>query len=95
MGDIEPGTLWTILLSAASAVVLLANAADKVMAIIKASKAPNAAQNARLDALEEWKEKKHFPFLMVQCLRLLTSTVRNSDSIPGQGTKISHASWPN
>lgn len=55
MGDIEPGTLWTILLSAASAVVLLASAADKIEAIIKARKAPNAAQDARLDELEEWR----------------------------------------
>ena len=55
MGEIEPGMLWTILLSAASAVVLLATSADKVAAIIKACKAPNAAQDARLDALEEWK----------------------------------------
>ncbi len=57
MNGIEPGTLWTLLLGAASAVVLLANAADKITAIIKSAKAPNAAQDARLDTLEEWRRK--------------------------------------
>ena len=55
MDGITPSTIWTLLLAAASAVVLLANAADKVAAIIRAAKAPNAAQDARLDELEEWR----------------------------------------
>lgn len=55
MDGITPSTIWTLLLAAASAVVLLANAADKVTAIIRAAKAPNAAQDARLDELEEWR----------------------------------------
>jgi hypothetical protein len=55
MEGITPSTIWTLLLAAASAVVLLANAADKIATIIRAAKAPNAAQDARLDALEEWR----------------------------------------
>ena len=31
--------------------------------------------------------------LAVQWLRCFTSTARGMDSIPGQGTKISHAVW--
>ena len=57
MAEITPGTLWTLLLAAASAVVLLANAADKITAIIRAAKAPNAEQDKRLDELEEWRCK--------------------------------------
>lgn len=47
--------LWTLLLAAASALVLLSNATEKIIHAVKAAKAPNAAQDARLDALEEWR----------------------------------------
>lgn len=47
--------LWAAILAAASALVLLSNAAEKIAAAWRAAKAPNDAQNARLAALEEWR----------------------------------------
>lgn len=49
-------TVWTVLLAGASALVLLSNAAEKIVKAVKAAKAPNAAQDERLDALEEWRK---------------------------------------
>lgn len=57
MEGITPGTIWTTVLAVASAVVLLSNAVEKIVKAVKASKAPNAQQNERLDALEEWKRE--------------------------------------
>lgn len=54
MENITPDALWALLLAGASALVLLANAGEKVVKIIKAAKAPNQEQNDRLDHLEEW-----------------------------------------
>lgn len=48
--------LWTIILAGASAIVLLSNAAEKLVKAWKAAKAPNTLQNERLDALEEWRK---------------------------------------
>lgn len=50
-----PETIWTTILAIASAVVLLSNAAEKIVKAWKVAKAPNDQQNERLDALEEWK----------------------------------------
>lgn len=55
MDNITPETAWAWLLAAASAVVLLSTAAEKIVTAVKAAKAPNEQQNSRLDALEEWK----------------------------------------
>ena len=49
--------IWTGVLAIASALVLLSNAAEKVAAAVRAAKAPNDNQNARLDALEEWRKE--------------------------------------
>jgi hypothetical protein len=49
-------TVWTVLLAGASALVLLSNAVEKIVQAIKAARAPNAAQDERLDALEEWRK---------------------------------------
>lgn len=46
---------WTVVLAIASAVVLLSNAAEKIVKAWKAAKAPNDQQNKRLDDLEEWR----------------------------------------
>lgn len=48
--------VWTLILAAASALVLLSNAAEKIVAAVKAAKAPSEAQNARLDKLEDWQK---------------------------------------
>lgn len=55
MEDLTPGTFWAVLLTTASAVVLLANAAEKIVKIIKAAKAPNDRQDSRLDDLDAWR----------------------------------------
>lgn len=47
----------TAILAAASVIVLLSNAVEKIVKAVKAAKAPNDQQNARLDALEEWKKE--------------------------------------
>lgn len=49
--------IWTILLAAASAVVLLANAAEKIVKAYKAAKAPNVKQDERLESLESWRKE--------------------------------------
>lgn len=46
---------WTLLLSGASAVVLLWSAVKTLVEIVKAAKAPNAKQDERISALEVWK----------------------------------------
>lgn len=51
-----PETIWTLVLAAASAVVLLSNAAEKIAKAWQVAKAPNARQDERLSALEDWKD---------------------------------------
>lgn len=51
-----PEAIWTLVLAAASAFVLLSNAAEKIAKAWQAMKAPNVKQDERLSALEEWKE---------------------------------------
>lgn len=45
--------VWTIILAAASAIVLLSNAAEKIVKAYKAAKAPETAQNQKILDLEE------------------------------------------
>ena len=52
-----PEAIWTWLLAGASSIVLLSNAAEKIVKAVKAAKAPNVQQNERLDALEEWRDE--------------------------------------
>lgn len=47
--------LWAYILAAASAVVLLSQAVEKIVAAVKMAKAPNLKQDERLDALEAWR----------------------------------------
>ncbi len=56
MENMTPEAVWALILAGASALVLLANAGEKIVKIVKAAKAPNQAQNARLDNLENWQE---------------------------------------
>lgn len=55
MEHLTPTEVWTAVLAAASAVVLLVNAAKAIVTAWQAAKAPSAQQNQRLDALETWK----------------------------------------
>ena len=57
MGSLTPAEIWTGVLAAASAIVLLSNAAEKIAKAVQAAKAPNARQDDRLKALEDWKEE--------------------------------------
>lgn len=56
MEGITAENLWALLLAGASALVLLANAGEKVAKIVQTLKAPNANQDKRLDELEDWRE---------------------------------------
>ena len=56
MEGITINGLWALLLAGASALVMLVGAAEKIVQIVKAAKAPNVAQDKRLDELEEWRK---------------------------------------
>lgn len=51
----ELDEIWAVIAWIASGLVLLANAAEKVIAAVKIAKAPNEKQDERLDALEKWR----------------------------------------
>lgn len=53
MGD----SIWALILAGASAIVLLAQAAEKVGKAIQMAKAPNVKQDARLDKVEKHLEE--------------------------------------
>lgn len=50
--NITAETIWSVIAWAAAALILLANAGEKIAGILKGIKAPDAAQNSRLDALD-------------------------------------------
>lgn len=49
--------VWPWVLAAASAVVLISNAVEKICKGWRAAKAPNARQDERIAALEEWRKE--------------------------------------
>ena len=57
MEKITAETVWAVVGGILAAIVLVGNAADKLIAAGKAFKAPNMEQNDRLDALEAWKRE--------------------------------------
>ena len=54
MWDVE--MIVTATLAGCSAIVLCSNAVEKIVKAVRAAKAPNDRQNARIETLEEWKE---------------------------------------
>lgn len=56
MEAITLGEIWAIVGAAAAAIVLLAQAAEKIAAVIHFAKAPNSRQDERLEALETWQK---------------------------------------
>lgn len=54
--NITSEVIWSSVLAAASAFVLLSNAVEKVVKAYKTAKAPNVKQDERLADLEKWKE---------------------------------------
>lgn len=57
MENITPSQIWTAVAFIFSAIILTANAFEKIVSAVKAAKAPNIQQNERLDKLEEWKKE--------------------------------------
>ena len=57
MDNLNTDTIWTVLLSGASAIVLISNAIEKLVKAYKTAKAPNIKQDERISELEKWKEK--------------------------------------
>lgn len=57
MGSLTGAQLWTFLLAAASAIVLLSNAAEKIAKAYRIYKAPNAIQDERLNRVEKHLEE--------------------------------------
>ena len=55
MENANPAMVWSIILAIASAIVLLANATEKIVAAVKAAKAPGIKQDKRIEALESWR----------------------------------------
>lgn len=53
--SITPAMVLAAVLSVASAIVLLSNAAEKIIKAWKAAKAPNDRQDKRMDEFEAWK----------------------------------------
>lgn len=53
MENLTPAQLWAAVLAVASAIVLLANAAEKIAKAVQTAKAPNERQDKRLSALED------------------------------------------
>ena len=56
MSELTPGEITVAVLSIASAIVLLSNAAEKIAKAVNAVKNPNKVQNDRLSVLEEWRK---------------------------------------
>lgn len=48
--------IWAWVLAAASAIVLLSNAAEKIGKAVQTAKAPNVRQDERISELEEWRK---------------------------------------
>ncbi len=55
MEGFSPAAIWSMVLGGASALILLANAVEKIVQAIKVARAPNRRQDDRLSALESWK----------------------------------------
>ena len=53
---ITPTMIFAAVLAACGAIITISNAVEKVVKAWKAAKAPNDAQNARLAALEHWRD---------------------------------------
>lgn len=57
MDNLTPTQIWAFVLAAASAIVLLSNAAEKIAGAVQKAKAPNALQDKRLNDVEKHLEE--------------------------------------
>jgi hypothetical protein len=55
MENLTPGVIFAAVLALASAILLIAQAVEKIIHAVKSARAPNLKQNERLDALEAWR----------------------------------------
>ena len=55
MNGWTPTEIWATILAGASAFLLLSNAIERIVKIIRTARAPTVKQDERLDALEAWK----------------------------------------
>lgn len=53
MDNLTPGAVWTVVLAAASAIVLLSNAVEKIIKAVKAARAPNEELCRRVSSVEQ------------------------------------------
>lgn len=56
MGNFSPTEIGAAFLTLCSAIVLLSNAAEKIIKAVRAAKAPDAQRDERLDELEAWRK---------------------------------------
>lgn len=49
--------IWSAVLAAASAIVLISNAVEKIVKAVKAAKAPGDAIDGRISELENWRKE--------------------------------------
>lgn len=52
MDQIDSQTVWSVIFAIAAAIVLIANAIEKIVKVTKAAKAPNDRQDERIAAVE-------------------------------------------
>lgn len=57
MGEFTPSQVVAAILAVASAIVLLANAAEKIAKVWQAAKAPNVKQDEEIKELQEWRKE--------------------------------------
>ena len=57
MQNISITEVWGWIAAVLAAIVLISNAAEKLVKAYKAAKAPNDQQNDRLNALENWRKE--------------------------------------
>lgn len=57
MGEFTPSQVVAAILAVASAIVLLANAAEKIAKVWQAAKAPNVKQDEQIKELMEWRKE--------------------------------------
>ena len=52
MDQIDTQTVWAVIFALCAAVVLIANAAEKIVKVVRAARAPNDKQDDRLSKIE-------------------------------------------
>lgn len=56
MKTLTPAEIWTAVLAAISAFILICNGVEKVVKAVQIARSPNVKQDERLSSLEKWRE---------------------------------------